>query len=231
LGVLRPGARRFDEAAARRIGQRRELSGDKPDEPGRGPRDVLVERRGLRATLLRHLDTPDRETNDSRFYRNGGLRISRIEWRRQRVGILAAWRWLVGIAAVLVIGTAAIVEIVGPPGSDAGLGRLSRSVGAWLATLPGSELLAAVAAALERAGLWPTALLTWVVGVIVAALPFVVLGRFGGTAWTRWDAAERRRAHRRILQVPDRRRVWPAASAFVVALVALAFAIGRYLLA
>jgi len=185
---------------------------------------------GFVIPVLRHVDSADLETDESRFFRDSGLRISRIEWRRQRVGVLAAWRWLVGIA-VIVVGAAVIVEIVGVPGSDAGLGRLSRAVGAWLATVPGSELVAAVIAALDRAGLWPAALLTWVVGVIAAALPFVILGRLGGAAWTRWDAAERRRAHRRILQVPDRRRVWLVSAAFVAALVALIFLEGRYLLA
>jgi len=186
---------------------------------------------GFVMPVLRHIDSADRDTDESRFFRNGGLRISRIEWRRQRVGVLAAWRWLVGIAAVVVIGAAVIVEIVGLPGSDAGLGRLSRAVGAWLGTVPGSELVATVIAALERAGLWPAALLTWVVGVIAAALPFVVLGRLGGAAWTRWDDAERRRAHRRILQLPDRQRAWLVAGTFVIGLAALTVVIGRYLLA
>jgi len=70
-----------------------------------------------------------------------------------------------------------------------------------------------------------------VVGVIAAAFPFVVLGRLGGAAWARWDDAERRLAHRRILQLPDRRRAWLVAAAFVLGLAALTVVIGRYLLA
>ena len=58
--------------------------------------------------LLRQLDTPDGPPSRSRFFRDRASELIRVEWRRQRVGMLAAWRWISLVAAVVAIGGASL---------------------------------------------------------------------------------------------------------------------------
>src|SRR5213075_1505137 len=58
---------------------------------------------GFLVPLLRHLDVPRGDPDSSRFYRDSTDRVVRIERRRQRVGVLALWRWIATLGGLLPI--------------------------------------------------------------------------------------------------------------------------------
>jgi hypothetical protein len=178
---------------------------------------------GYLVPLLRHLDDPRGGGDASRFYRSDELRTVRIERRRQRVAVLAAWRWLVAAAAAIAI-------VFG--GASAGAPRLAATtlIQIWN-RVPGGELIAA-----PLAGTWGAigtllslfgrndvadslpAIGPVIVGAVVIVLVFAAIGRIGGTAWSRWDAREREAARLERLPALDRRF---AAAAFATGIATL----------
>src|SRR5262249_18070879 len=85
---------------------------------------------GFLIPLVRSLDEARGDPNDSRFFRDPAERAIRIERRRQRVGVLALWRWIAVLAAVVPIvgGTLAWTISGGSVEGPAGFGR---AVGTW----------------------------------------------------------------------------------------------------
>jgi hypothetical protein len=177
---------------------------------------------GFLIPLVRHLDTAGTRPEDepgSRFFRDRGHRAALIERRRERVGVLALWRWVTVIAAVapIVLGTL----LGGAAGGPASLGR---RVTAFWGTVPAHELVSAPIAWLSDIVRGPAAAATlgeWLLGASLIAGLLAILGAFGLQAWAGWDRQERQIAHASVLQPVDRRSVWAlgAALTLLVALV------------
>ena len=213
---------------------------DPPDGVGARPTEVAVRNRmsllddhggywdndeEFLIPLLRQLDTPDGPPSRSRFFRDRGAELIRIEWRRQRVGILAAWRWICLAAGTLGIGLAAI---------HAGLfhGDRLRTIGAtsaevW-AAIPGSPLISGPLNWLAGLVAWPSWFPTvgqWLFGIVVVGLAYVVLARFGTGRWEAWDERERWLTRTEPPRPPERRGPAIEAVGLVGGATALALAI------
>ncbi len=181
---------------------------------------------GYLVALLRHIDDPRGWGEGSRFYKVRELRTVRIERRRQRVAVLAAWRWLTAVAAA--------IAIVGG-GIAAGAPRLAGEtmIAIW-SRVPGGELLAG-----PIGGLWGAVgtLLSLVggnrladslpsigpvvVGALGIALIFVLLALAVAWGWSRWDEVERAAARLERLPALDRRFALAGGATAVAALLTI----------
>ncbi len=175
--------------------------------------------------LLRQLDTPDGPPSRSRFFRDRASELIRVERRRQRVGILAAWRWICLGAAFLAIGGATLHA------AFAGGDRL-RELGATAAVvwgaIPGGSLATGPIDWLAGLARWPGWLPTlgeWLLGMAIVAVAFAVLARLGTSRWDEWDARERWQSRSEPPRPLDRGRVVPLAVALVGVAVVLAFVV------
>ena len=141
--------------------------------------------------LLRQLDTPDGPPSRSRFFRDRLSELVRVERRRQRVGVLAAWRWVCLVGAGVALGGATLHAAL--LHGDR-LRRLGETVAHAWGSIPGGSLLASpidwVAGLVHWPGWLPT-LGEWLLGVALVSLAFVILARIGIGRWVGWDERER----------------------------------------
>ena len=141
--------------------------------------------------LLRELDTPSGPPSRSRFFRDRVSELIRIERRRQRVGLLAAWRWVCLVAAIGGI-VGAVLHAALAHGDQ--LRRLGESAAAVARAIPGSNVVSGPIDWLAGLRPWPDwlpVLGEWLLGVIVVAGVFALLARIGIARWDGWDERER----------------------------------------
>jgi hypothetical protein len=175
---------------------------------------------GFLIALIRHLDTAAgrvQEALGSRFFPDRGHRAVLIERRRQRVGVLALWRWMAVLAAIvpIVAGT-----VLAPAGG--GLVGIGRATATFWGTVPAHELVSAPIdwlAGILHGPVWLADVGAWLLGATFLAALFLVAGLIGIRWWSSWDARERLVAHSSILQPVDRRA---ALGTFVVLVVVTA---------
>lgn len=187
---------------------------------------------GFLVALVRHLDAPRDSADGSRFYRDEALRAVRIERRRQRVAVLAAWDWLCTIGAAVGL-AAALADRTGARLAGAGAGL----AGAW-ALVPGHEvvsgtvdgagrLVGTVGGALGAGGILDTLAPAGptVLGVTFVVALFLALAAFGNDRWTAWDGGERQAGRAEAFSLPDRRPAAAEACALGGGLAALTLAV------
>jgi hypothetical protein len=203
----------------------------KPDEVPVRNRMSLVEDHGtywendeeFLIPLLRELDTPEGPPSRSRFFRDRESELIRVERRRQRVGILAAWRWVCLVAGTVAIGGATIHAALLHGDRLRRLGETTTDV--WGA-IPGATLLTSPIDWFAGLRAWPGWLPTtgeWLLGVLLVVLVFVILVRVGIGRWEAWDATERWLGRSEPPQPPDRDGV--ALQAAVLGGLAIALAV------
>jgi hypothetical protein len=172
--------------------------------------------------LLRQLDTPDGPPSRSRFFRDRLSELVRVERRRQRVGVLAAWRWICLVAAGIALSGATLHAVVFHGDRLRRLGQTSAE--AWGA-IPGGALLASPLDWLAGLAAWPDWLPTvgeWLLGVTVVGLAFVILARMGIGRWVAWDERERWLGRSEPPRPTERRTVTLEAAALVGGAIVLA---------
>jgi hypothetical protein len=183
---------------------------------------------GFLIPLIRQVDAAGgraEEESGSRFFPDSGHRAALIERRRERVGVLALWRWIavLGAAVPIVLATA-----LAAPAGAAGLPGVGRSAAAFWGTVPAHEVLSAPVAWL--AGIiggpaWMQGVGEWLVGATLIALLFLLVGLIGLRWWAGWDARERRIAHASVFQPLDRRAAFATVLALVLSTTLLAEAV------
>ena len=89
--------------------------------------------------LVQRLDTVGEPEGESRFFRNALDQRARVIGRKQRVGALAAWRW---VAAVGGLATLVVAGFRTATGTDR-LGEIGGSTISLLSNVPGREILSA----------------------------------------------------------------------------------------
>lgn len=156
---------------------------------------------GFLVALIRQLDVAGGRPEDppgSRFFRDSGLRAVLIERRRERVAVLALWRWIAVVAALVPIVAGTLL-----PPAGRGLFGLGRSVAGFFGTVPAHEVVSAPIdwlAGIVNGPAWTGDVGAWVLGVAFVIGLFVLVGRIGGQWWNGWDLRERVVAHASILQ-------------------------------
>lgn len=141
--------------------------------------------------LLRELDTPSGPPSQSRFFRDRVSELIRIERRRQRVGLLAAWRWVCLTAGIVAVVGAALHAALAHGDQ---LRRLGESTAAVARAIPGSNVVSGPVdwfAGLRNWPDWLPVLGEWLLGAIVVAGAFALLARIGIARWDGWDERER----------------------------------------
>jgi len=178
---------------------------------------------GFLVPLLRHLDVPRGDPDASRFYRDSTERVVRIERRRQRVAVLALWRWIATLAGLLPIIVATVAWAVSG-GAVRGPAALGAAIADWVGTLPGHQLISGPLDFLAGGGDYPGWIASfgeWLLGVLVVGLVFWVIAIVGGRLWASWDERERAMARVERLVPIHRRDVAVVAGLMVVLTVAL----------
>jgi hypothetical protein len=156
---------------------------------------------GFLVPLVRHLDAARGPAGASRFYRDADLRADRIERRRERVAVLAAWDWLCSLNAALALAILGVAEIAGRSTALAGAGN---GIAGLVAAVPGHEVLTAPVGAFGRlvgavgSALGLTGLLDAVgrlgeplLGAALVVALFIALAAAGNARWDAWDRIER----------------------------------------
>lgn len=173
---------------------------------------------GFVGVVLRHVDAARRPLERARFYSDGAVRAIRIERRRQRVAVLAAWDWLCSLlgAAGIVVGVALDAGARFRNGGDAVSAAWNVVPGHEIVSGPidaGGRFVGSIATAFGldvlAAGLAPIGSL--LVGVALAVGLFYLLAGQGNGRWDTWDLVERRAARPEVLVPLD--RGWVAAEA------------------
>jgi hypothetical protein len=187
--------------------------------------------------LLQHLDTPSGGPEESRFFRDTNLGTVRLAWRRRRVAVLALWRWIATLGALVPVAATTAVALAGAAGVGGAVGRAgperlgSDFAGRW-ATLPGHELIAGPLDGLSKVAGWPGALPLigeWAIGVAIVAAAFLVLSRIGVGQWEAWDKRERSAARKRVPSQPGGWRPAVTFGALTVIAIAMSAATFAYL--
>jgi len=176
---------------------------------------------GFLVPLVRHLDAARGPASASRFYRDPALRADRIERRRERVAVLAAWDWLCAAGAGLAIAVLVALSVLG---GRSPLAEAGRSVAGVVGIVPGHELVTgpvgtfglvvgglAGAVGLGGAADVVGSLGPPILGAILVGLLFLALAATGNGRWDAWDRRERRASHVETPEFPSRRP--PAADA------------------
>jgi hypothetical protein len=182
--------------------------------------------------LLQHIDAPAAARADTRFYRDTGLRTVRQAWRRQRVAVLALWRWIATLGAGIPLAVTTVAALLGLAGigSVAGPARLGAVVTGWWGTVPFHQIIAGPLDGLAGIAAWPGALRgigEWGLGSGVVIAAFLILARIGVGRWEAWDELERKAARE---AVPKRAGSGGAAFGFLM-LTAIAAALSAATLA
>ena len=178
---------------------------------------------GFLVPLLRHLDVPRGDPDTSRFYRDSTERVVRIERRRQRVGVLALWRWIATLGGLLPI-IVATVAWAASGGSVRGPAALGAAIADWVGTLAGHQLISGPLDFLAGGGDYPDWIAPfgdWLLGVLVVGLLFWAIAIVGGRLWASWDERERAMARLERLVPIHRRDVAVVAALMVVLTIAL----------
>ena len=153
---------------------------------------------GFLIPVIRHIDDPRGNGDQSRFFRDELVRTLRTERRRRRVALLLAWRWT-GFAAAI----AAVAGLIF--GGVTNAAATGDSIARTFSLVPGHEL---VSGTIDGIGKVVSVLLTAIGGeglvtqataagpsilggLFVIALVLVVYSR-GVSSWTAHDAIERR---------------------------------------
>jgi hypothetical protein len=150
--------------------------------------------------LLRHIDTPDGDASESRFYRDDSLTTVRMAWRRSRVAVLALWRWIATLGAGIPLAVTTVTGALGVPGRP-GPARLGTAVAGWWSSVPGHELIAGPLDGVSRVASWPGLLRSvgeWGLGSAIVIVAFLLLARIGVSRWEAWDMRERLAARKRL---------------------------------
>jgi hypothetical protein len=190
---------------------------------------------GFLVPLVRHLDAARGAASASRFYRDPVGRADRIERRRERVAVLAAWNWLCALVATAALAILIVAALLG----RSALAAAGTSLGGLVAIVPGHQLITGPLEAYGRlvgglaaaAGLSGLADLLGslgapVLGALLVAGLFLVLARMGNGRWDAWDRRERAAQRPEIPAFPSRRAAAGEAIALIGGLVALAVATG-----
>ena len=155
--------------------------------------------------LLQHLDTPNGLTTDSRFFQDQMLDTVRLSWRRDRVAVLALWRWIAalgaGIPIVVTTATGALSSRLPGPG------RLGGDMTGLWSKIPGHQLVGDPLDAVSKVASFPGILLNvaqWALGSLTIVLIFMAVARIGVGRWSAWDAAERTASRQRVPVRPSR---------------------------
>jgi hypothetical protein len=170
---------------------------------------------GFLVPLVRHLDAARGPAGAARFYRDADLRADRIERRRERVAVLAAWDWLCSLNAALALAILGVLEIAA---RSTALGSAGNAVAGLLAVVPGHEVLTGPVDAFGRlaGGLGDSvgagALLDAVgrlgpplLGAALVVALFGVIAAGGNRRWDAWDRQERAAGRPEIPVFPSRR--------------------------
>jgi hypothetical protein len=163
---------------------------------------------GFVIPLIRELDTPTGSASESRFYRSADIDTVRLARRRQRVGVLALWRWVATLAAVVPLGLTTIVRLVAGP-AHPGPERLGLDAATLANSIPGHQFVTDPLDSLARAVAWSPSLsgfCNWCLGIGCATIVFLILARIGVGCWAAWDLSERREARLRFLHPVSRVR-------------------------
>jgi len=158
----------------------------------------------------------------------------RLAWRRRRVAVLALWRWIATLGALVPVVVTTAVAAAGAAGLPGAFGRAGPErlgadfAGRW-ATIPGHEIIAGPLDGLSKVASWPGALPLigeWAMGVAIVAAAFVVLARVGVGQWETWDSRERAAARQRV---PSQPSGWRAALTFgLLSVVAVAMSVATF---
>ncbi|HET7027257.1 MAG TPA: hypothetical protein VFI28_06170 [Candidatus Limnocylindrales bacterium] len=189
---------------------------------------------GFLVPLVRHLDAPRGPATESRFYRDPDLRADRIERRRERVAVLAAWDWLCALAAAVAIVVLVVAALAARGNALADTGA---SAAGLVGIIPGHELVTGpvstfglvVGNVAATAGATPLA--EWIgrggplaLGGILVVLLFLALAAGGNARWDTWDERERHAARAETPVFPSRRGAAAEAIALLGGLAALVLA-------
>jgi hypothetical protein len=161
---------------------------------------------GFLIAAIRHIDRVGGRSEpgpQSRFFPDGGHRAVLIERRRQRVGVLALWRWLAVFAGLIPI----VAGTLFAP-SSRGIVGVGRAVATFWGTVPGHELVSSPIdwlAGILRGPEWLGDVGAWLLGVALVVVFFLLVGLVGVRWWNSWDIRERMVAHSSVLQPVDRR--------------------------
>ena len=153
--------------------------------------------------LLQNIDTPAGQASDSRFFRDSSLATVRSAWRRSRVGVLALWRWIATVGALIPLTVATITglaRLAGRPGP----GRLGAEFASWWNTVPGHGIIAGPLDGVAGITKWPDAFRVigeWGLGSAIIVVAFLLLAGIGVGRWEAWDRRERAQARQ---HVPER---------------------------
>ena len=159
--------------------------------------------------LLQNIDVPTKQSRESRFFPEVHWMAVRQAWRRERVAVLALWRWIAALGAGVPIVCATGRALLGAAGA-AGLStrpgpeRLGADFAGLWSHVPGHEVIAGPLDGLSQVASWPGQLPLfgeWAVGTAIVAVAFVVLARIGVGRWEAWDLVARRAARK---PVPER---------------------------
>ena len=184
--------------------------------------------------LLQHIDAPTGAPEDSRFFRDDSLATVRLAWRRRRVAVLALWRWVATLGALIPITVSTVTSILGA----AGVSGLARQHGperlggdfTWVwARIPGHEIIAGPLDAFSQIARWPGILPVigdWLIGVAVIGLVFLTLARIGVGRWEAWDRVERQAARQRVPEMS--RRWWQLPSGLLLGAAAVAMSLATF---
>jgi hypothetical protein len=182
--------------------------------------------------LIQHIDAPTGAPEDSRFFRDDSLATVRLAWRRRRVAVLALWRWVATLGALIPIAVTTVVSLLGAAGVSVLAGRPGPErlgadfAGLW-ARIPGHEIIAGPLDGISQVTKWPGDLPLfgeWLMGVAIIGVAFLMLARIGVGRWEAWDHLEREAARKRVPEVSSRWWQLPAGLVLGVAAVAMSIA-------
>jgi hypothetical protein len=177
---------------------------------------------GFIVPLVRYLDEARGDPHRSRFFPDGLSRLARIERRRQRVGVLALWRWIAVLGAAIPIVASTIARAVAG-GAIPGPAGIGAGIAAKFGDAPFHQLITVpldLVASLATFPAWFVQFGEWLVGAGVIVAIFLLIAIIGLRIWAAWDAREREIARHEELQPVHR---WDVALVSVLAVLVTVF--------